>query len=313
MYICCCCSCWYVSVRLGRLRRLVHTLCVYVLGMFMLLYVTCISVYCSCNMQLFVHLVFVIVLCMHICLFTCYGYCVVMLVCVFCLRSVFIISNREISNWASQILKANMFAYLSVLSQISNCQGLGRKNKHETLKTDRIMFSRCLLTLYMSRSGWDAFTAWSTSMALWWLVFLFIVFVHVCVILVVAYYWLVYMIQCYMMLLVMFASSCLICVLCYAVLCISWFLHVLCMNLFVHCLVHKYASEQIEHAEVEDEREDDEEQGVHQPWAQEHIEEDDPWLQTNGVSTNGATAKVTNVDRLWKKVCPGTSEKIKVG
>ena len=28
-------------------------------------------------------------------------------------------------------------AYLSVLSQISNCQGLGRKNKHETLKTDR--------------------------------------------------------------------------------------------------------------------------------------------------------------------------------
>ena len=28
-------------------------------------------------------------------------------------------------------------AYLSVLSQISNCQSLGRKNKHEILKTDR--------------------------------------------------------------------------------------------------------------------------------------------------------------------------------
>ena len=28
-------------------------------------------------------------------------------------------------------------AYVSVLSQISNCQGLGRKNKHEFLKADR--------------------------------------------------------------------------------------------------------------------------------------------------------------------------------
>ena len=28
-------------------------------------------------------------------------------------------------------------AYLHVLSQISNCQSLGRKNKHEILKTDR--------------------------------------------------------------------------------------------------------------------------------------------------------------------------------
>ena len=30
-------------------------------------------------------------------------------------------------------------AYLFVLSQISNCQGLGRKNKHEILKTDHIV------------------------------------------------------------------------------------------------------------------------------------------------------------------------------
>ena len=33
--------------------------------------------------------------------------------------------------------KSRYVAYLSVLSQISNCQGLGRKNKHEFLKTDR--------------------------------------------------------------------------------------------------------------------------------------------------------------------------------
>ena len=33
--------------------------------------------------------------------------------------------------------KSKHVAYLSVLSQISNCQGLVRKNKHEMLKTDR--------------------------------------------------------------------------------------------------------------------------------------------------------------------------------
>ena len=33
--------------------------------------------------------------------------------------------------------KSKYVAYVSVLSQISNCQGLGRKNKHEILKTDR--------------------------------------------------------------------------------------------------------------------------------------------------------------------------------
>ena len=33
--------------------------------------------------------------------------------------------------------KSKYVAYLSVLSQISNYQGLGRKNKHEILKTDR--------------------------------------------------------------------------------------------------------------------------------------------------------------------------------
>ena len=34
--------------------------------------------------------------------------------------------------------KSKYVAYLSVLSQISNCQSLGRKNKHDCLKTDRI-------------------------------------------------------------------------------------------------------------------------------------------------------------------------------
>ena len=33
--------------------------------------------------------------------------------------------------------RSKYVAYVSVLSQISNCQGLGRKNKHEIMKTDR--------------------------------------------------------------------------------------------------------------------------------------------------------------------------------
>ena len=33
--------------------------------------------------------------------------------------------------------KSKHVAYLSVLSQISNCQSLGSKNKHEILKNDR--------------------------------------------------------------------------------------------------------------------------------------------------------------------------------
>ena len=33
--------------------------------------------------------------------------------------------------------KNKYVAYVTLLSQISNCQGLGRKSKHEILKTDR--------------------------------------------------------------------------------------------------------------------------------------------------------------------------------
>ena len=35
--------------------------------------------------------------------------------------------------------KIKYVAYVSVLSQISNCQGLGRKHNFECLKTDRII------------------------------------------------------------------------------------------------------------------------------------------------------------------------------
>ena len=45
--------------------------------------------------------------------------------------------------------KRKHVAYLSVLSQISNCQGLGRKNKHEISKTDRTLDGeRALWTLF---------------------------------------------------------------------------------------------------------------------------------------------------------------------
>ena len=47
--------------------------------------------------------------------------------------------NFESQNFKSSVSnpKSKYVAYLSVLSHISNCQSLGRKNKHEILKTDR--------------------------------------------------------------------------------------------------------------------------------------------------------------------------------
>ena len=47
--------------------------------------------------------------------------------------------NFKSRNFKLSVLnpKNKYVAYLSVLSQISNCQSLGRKNKHEILKTDR--------------------------------------------------------------------------------------------------------------------------------------------------------------------------------
>ena len=53
-------------------------------------------------------------------------------------------STVSFHNFKSQNLKLSVsnpknkyVAYVSVLSQMPNCQGLGRKNKHEVLKTDR--------------------------------------------------------------------------------------------------------------------------------------------------------------------------------
>ena len=52
--------------------------------------------------------------------------------------------------------KNKYVAYLSVLSQITNCLSLGRKNKHEILKTDRTcraLGGRCrLLRVLIIRS-----------------------------------------------------------------------------------------------------------------------------------------------------------------
>ena len=47
--------------------------------------------------------------------------------------------NFKSQNFKSSVSnpKNQYVAYLSVLSRISNCQRLGRKNKHEILKTDR--------------------------------------------------------------------------------------------------------------------------------------------------------------------------------
>ena len=62
-------------------------------------------------------------------------------------------------NFKSQIFKLSVsnpqskyVAYVSVPSQISNCQGLGRKNKHDFLQTDRTMLYHSLPYLFIRRS-----------------------------------------------------------------------------------------------------------------------------------------------------------------
>ena len=73
-------------------------------------------------------------------------------------------STVSFHNFKSQNVKLSVsnpknkyVAYLSVLSQIPNCQGLGRKNEHEVLKTDRTQAQRsptqkCALPKRGSRS-----------------------------------------------------------------------------------------------------------------------------------------------------------------
>ena len=48
--------------------------------------------------------------------------------------------------------KNKYVAYVSVLSQNWNCQGLGRKNKHEMLKTDRKSSDYAYMLYYMHYS-----------------------------------------------------------------------------------------------------------------------------------------------------------------
>ena len=67
------------------------------------------------------------------------------------------LSNSTVSfhNFKSQNFKLSVstpeskhVAYVSVLSQISNCQGLGRKSKDEILKTDRMT---CFIKAYSDK------------------------------------------------------------------------------------------------------------------------------------------------------------------
>ena len=54
--------------------------------------------------------------------------------------------------------KSKYVGYVSVLSQISNCQGLGRKNKHVILKTDRIQ--HVLLNMLCHVASWSSASAY---------------------------------------------------------------------------------------------------------------------------------------------------------
>ena len=73
------------------------------------------------------------------------------------------VSTVSFHNFKSQNFKLSVsnpksiyVAYLSVLSQISNCQSLGRKNKHEILKTDRREVGRIAPTSLTSNSPRDS-------------------------------------------------------------------------------------------------------------------------------------------------------------
>ena len=52
-------------------------------------------------------------------------------------QSVFVFSNHKRNKLSVSNPKSKYVVYLSVLSQISSCQSLGRKNKHDILKTNR--------------------------------------------------------------------------------------------------------------------------------------------------------------------------------
>ena len=67
-----------------------------------------------------------------------------MYVCLYKYIYIYIYITVSFHNFKSQNFKLSVsnpknkcVAYVSVLSRISNCQGLGRKNKFDILKTDR--------------------------------------------------------------------------------------------------------------------------------------------------------------------------------
>ena len=62
--------------------------------------------------------------------------------------------NFKSQNFKSSVSnpKSKYVAYLSVLSKILNCQGLGRNNKLEILKTDRMRGLSCFRNIFRSQT-----------------------------------------------------------------------------------------------------------------------------------------------------------------
>ena len=75
-----------------------------------------------------------------VCMYVCICVCIHMYICIYIYMYTHMYTV-SFHNFKSQNLKLSVsnpkskyLAYLSVLYQISNCQGLGRKSKHEILK-----------------------------------------------------------------------------------------------------------------------------------------------------------------------------------
>ena len=64
--------------------------------------------------------------------------------------------NFRSQNFKLSVLnpKSKHVAYLSVLSQISDCQSLGRKNKHEMLITDRMYI---MIVIHRYKSNYQTY------------------------------------------------------------------------------------------------------------------------------------------------------------
>ena len=80
--------------------------------------------------------------------------------CISCLTHFYLKRTVRCHNFKSQNLKLSVsnpksksVAYLSVLSQISNCQSLGRKNKHDILKTGRMISTWTPMTFPIEAGG----------------------------------------------------------------------------------------------------------------------------------------------------------------